>query len=219
MLCKPRTRARRSEDKQQRQHDILAAALRLFDQRPYAAIRMDDIAREAGLAKGTLYLYFATKEEVFLALESIEIGEWLGQATALFASIEGRVSPELLVKGFIAGIVTRPRLLKLLALLHAVLEQNASGESILRFKRGLMQHFERAAPLLEQRLGLDASVGLRLLMQLYALLIGLWQIAVPAPAVQAVLEANADLALFRMDFAAEFEHAALALLRGWQAEN
>jgi AcrR family transcriptional regulator len=216
MLCKPR-RARLNEDKQQRQDDILAAALRLFDLRPYAAIRMDDIAREAGLAKGPLYLYFATKEEVFLALESMEIGAWLDQATALFAQIEGQVPPELLVQGFLAGISARPRLMKLLALLHAVLEQNASGESILRFKRSLRERFDRAAPLLEQRLGLEASEGLHLLMQLYALLIGLWQVAEPAPAVQAVLEAHADLAIFRIDFAAAFERAALALLRGWLA--
>jgi TetR/AcrR family transcriptional regulator len=215
MLCKRQTRARRTEDKQQRQDDILAAALRLFDLRPYNSIRMDDIAREAGLAKGTLYLYFATKEEVFLALETIEIGAWLDEATLALDAIGTQVPPELFVRFFLAGILGRPRLLRLLSLLHAVLEQNASAASITRFKLDLRQRFDRAAPLLEQRLGLPASDGLSLLLHLYSLLIGLWQVAVPTPAVQAVLESHEDLAIFRLDFAREFERAATALLRGW----
>lgn len=48
---------------------ILAAAGRLFTQFGYRRTAMDDIAREAGMAKGTLYLYFAGKAEVFRAMQ------------------------------------------------------------------------------------------------------------------------------------------------------
>jgi AcrR family transcriptional regulator len=47
---------------------ILDAALRVFGQYGYRRTSMDDIAREAGIGKGTIYLSFATKEEVFQAL-------------------------------------------------------------------------------------------------------------------------------------------------------
>jgi AcrR family transcriptional regulator len=47
---------------------ILDAALRVFGQYGYRRTSMDDIAREAGIAKGTIYLSFASKEEVFQAL-------------------------------------------------------------------------------------------------------------------------------------------------------
>ena len=47
---------------------ILDAALPVFGQYGYRRTSMDDIAREAGIAKGTIYLSFASKEEVFQAL-------------------------------------------------------------------------------------------------------------------------------------------------------
>lgn len=61
----PRTRA------PQRADEIVAAAVRLFMRRGYAATRMEMIAEEAGVAPGTLYLYAAGKEALFdLALRA-----------------------------------------------------------------------------------------------------------------------------------------------------
>jgi TetR/AcrR family transcriptional regulator, regulator of autoinduction and epiphytic fitness len=51
-----------------RRAEILDAALRVFGQYGYRRTSVDDIAREAGIAKGTVYLSFASKEEVFQAL-------------------------------------------------------------------------------------------------------------------------------------------------------
>jgi AcrR family transcriptional regulator len=51
-----------------RRAEILEAALRVFGQYGYRRTSVDDIAREAGIAKGTVYLSFASKEEVFQAL-------------------------------------------------------------------------------------------------------------------------------------------------------
>lgn len=47
---------------------ILSAALTLFGHYGYRRTSIDDIAREAGIAKGTVYLYFRSKEEIFRAL-------------------------------------------------------------------------------------------------------------------------------------------------------
>lgn len=53
---------RRSED---RPREICAAALEVFAERGFAAARLDEIARRAGVSKGTLYLYFSDKEALF----------------------------------------------------------------------------------------------------------------------------------------------------------
>ncbi len=54
--------------KEERPAEILAAALQCFAERGFAACRLDDVARRAGVSKGTLYLYFPSKEELFKAV-------------------------------------------------------------------------------------------------------------------------------------------------------
>src|SRR5262245_8349076 len=54
--------------KEARPAEILAAALDCFAEKGFAATRMDDVAARAGVTKGTLYLYFESKEELFKAL-------------------------------------------------------------------------------------------------------------------------------------------------------
>ena len=62
-MAVPRTRR-----KDARPGEILAAALALFAERGFAATRLDDVAQRAGIAKGTIYLYFQTKEDLFRAV-------------------------------------------------------------------------------------------------------------------------------------------------------
>ncbi len=51
-----------------RRHEVIDAACRIFARLGYAATNVEDIAKEAGMAKGTVYLYFKSKEEVFIAV-------------------------------------------------------------------------------------------------------------------------------------------------------
>jgi AcrR family transcriptional regulator len=63
------TKERRwSRRKDARPEEITAAALELFSERGYAATRLEDVAARAGVSKGTLYLYFENKEELFKAV-------------------------------------------------------------------------------------------------------------------------------------------------------
>lgn len=82
---------RRSED---RPREICAAALEVFAERGFAAAKLDEIARRAGVSKGTLYLYFADKAELFRAVVRSaitpnidEIGRSLGAADLPFATL------------------------------------------------------------------------------------------------------------------------------------
>ncbi len=59
---------RRRQQKLQRHEEILAAAFKVFAAHGYEAARIDDVARQAGIAKGTIYLYFPDKERLFRAM-------------------------------------------------------------------------------------------------------------------------------------------------------
>src|SRR5262245_47979027 len=58
----------RAERQAQRREAILAAALDEFSARGFAATRLDDVAKRANVAKGTIYLYFRDKESLFQEL-------------------------------------------------------------------------------------------------------------------------------------------------------
>jgi AcrR family transcriptional regulator len=81
--------------KQARPSEILEAALAVFAEKGLEGARMEDIARRAGVTKGTIYLYFESKDAVFKALLAESIGERVHASAALIENFEGS-SGELL---------------------------------------------------------------------------------------------------------------------------
>src|SRR5215471_1872475 len=75
--------------KQDRPAEILDAALKVFAQKGFAAARMDDIAKEAGVTKGTIYLYFENKEAVFKSLVRESVGTTIANVATNVQSYEG----------------------------------------------------------------------------------------------------------------------------------
>src|SRR5256885_11530743 len=63
-----RTAPRWRRRKESRPGEILAAALETFVERGYESARLEDIARRAGCTKGTIFLYYESKEELFKAV-------------------------------------------------------------------------------------------------------------------------------------------------------
>ena len=61
-------RAKRERRKDARAGELLAAALDLFVEKGFAATRAEEVAKRAGVSKGTLFLYFSSKEELFKAV-------------------------------------------------------------------------------------------------------------------------------------------------------
>lgn len=64
----PEPGGKRSRRKQERPGELLEAALDLFVEKGYAATRVEEVAARAGVSKGTLFLYFASKQELFKAV-------------------------------------------------------------------------------------------------------------------------------------------------------
>jgi len=79
----PSTRWRRR--KEARPGEILDAALACFAERGFAATRLDAVAKRAGITKGTLYLYFPNKEELFKAVVRQSIVATIARGEALVA--------------------------------------------------------------------------------------------------------------------------------------
>ena len=80
---------RRSRRKDARPAEILDAALALFAERGFAATKLDDVAAAAGIGKGTVYLYFPTKEDLFRAVVRQAVLPNLEALEALMAAHEG----------------------------------------------------------------------------------------------------------------------------------
>jgi AcrR family transcriptional regulator len=100
--------ARRRRNGQQapdRREAILAAALDEFSARGFAAARLDDVARRAGVAKGTIYLYFRDKEALFQELVRSVIGPLIARfEAAAEIDLPARVVAERIVDMFVREV-------------------------------------------------------------------------------------------------------------------
>jgi AcrR family transcriptional regulator len=84
-FLKPRWERR----KDARPQELLRAALELFVERGFAATRLDDVAKMAGVSKGTLYLYYKSKEDLFKAVVRDSIVPLIGEAEGIIEEFEG----------------------------------------------------------------------------------------------------------------------------------
>ena len=95
----------RSLPPEARRTAILAAALEEFTARGYEGARLDDVAKRAGVAKGTIYLYFADKEALFQELVRSMVSPVLGALTQLRdVDIPARALIETLLNTFVREV-------------------------------------------------------------------------------------------------------------------
>jgi len=87
--------AKRERRKEARPGELLAAALELFVEKGYAATRAEEVAQRAGVSKGTLFLYFHSKEELFKAVVRENIAGRFAEWNAEFDAYSGP-TPEML---------------------------------------------------------------------------------------------------------------------------
>jgi AcrR family transcriptional regulator len=222
MSSAPR-RARLAHEKEERRQVLLGAASRLLEARGYSDLTMADIAREAGLGKGTSYLYFSTKEEIFLELLGVRLLGWFEAMDEGLRSPGPGLFPEPLTPEAVASLAAeafgaQKGLGPLMAILHTVLAQNLDRQVALRFHAFLADRCLRTGRLLEHRLPfLKEGEGARLVLRIHALILGFWQVSDPPPAVRALFQAP-GLDLLDVPFRPLFESSLLALLRGLAAE-
>jgi AcrR family transcriptional regulator len=171
-----RQRAIQAEDKQERHHAILDAAARLLLRSPERIANMADVADEAGLAKGTVYLYFPSKEELLLAVHERNIDGFFR------ASSSGRsTTTPVAVTDCLAltheHMVEPPLFLPLAARCFGLMGQSVPAEAAHRVQAAHGERLMAAARPRAHFPELEAGGGVALLRHSYALIIGLWQMS------------------------------------------
>ena len=86
---------KRERRKDARPGELLDAALELFVEKGFAATRAEEVARHAGVSKGTLFLYFSSKEELFKAVVRENISGRFSEWNASFDSFQGSTADML----------------------------------------------------------------------------------------------------------------------------
>jgi AcrR family transcriptional regulator len=95
----------RKRRKEARPSELLEAALSLFVERGFAGTRSEEVAQRAGVSKGTLYLYFPSKEDLFKAVIRTHLTVPIAECTALAERYEGPTSE--LLRTLIGMVWTR----------------------------------------------------------------------------------------------------------------
>jgi len=170
-------RARQSHQKRERRAAILAAALNVLQGTPFRDITMNQVAEQAGLVKGTLYLYFATKEELFLELLRDQLHGWFWELEAGLELLPRRGRLEAAARLLAGTAQARPMLRTLLG---ASCERTLPDAAAFDFQREWSARTLAMGRCLERSLTfLAPGHGARFLHQACALLIGLQALAVP----------------------------------------
>lgn len=212
-LTNDKLRARSEGDKNIRRDQLIKAAFDLWNTTSFSSFTMSDVAARAGLAKGTTYLYFKTKEELLLALLTRELGDWFDDLGAQLET-KTRWSPRKLARVVAESLRERTTLRGLMGIQASILEHNITPDAALEFKQFLFARAADASTSLEARLPfLEPGQGLFVLQTLNALVIGLDQLGNPSAVVRKVLE-HPDLGVLSVDFETHLRQALEAVLNG-----
>jgi len=175
-----RQRAIQAEDKQERRDAILDAAERLLLRSPERVANVAEVAAEAGLAKGTVYLYFPSKEELLLAVHERRINAFFRAAIALLERDTPTGFDDMLALAH-RHMVEPPLFLPLASRSFGLMAHSIPVEAAVAFKQRIAAGLERAGAGLERHFPqLDRGGGVPLLRRSYALIIGLWQLSADA---------------------------------------
>ncbi|HSP13140.1 MAG TPA: helix-turn-helix domain-containing protein [Thermoanaerobaculia bacterium] len=107
-------RARREEDKSERTAAILRAAAEIWSKSSWSDFTMTEVARRAGLVKGTLYLYFPTKEHLLQEVFERMIDDYLGAVDRALVKRRGRLTAVHVAAACSDNLRGRDSLLRLL---------------------------------------------------------------------------------------------------------
>jgi AcrR family transcriptional regulator len=218
VLLAKRQRAIDAPEKEERRNAILDAAERLFIRHPERLASVAEVAHAAKLAKGTVYLYFASKEEMLLALHGRHVHVFF---RALFEQLQ-RAAPLTIDDMLVltrAHIVGPPAFLPLAALCMGVMGKSVRVDTRTQFFFEIAALLDRAGEGLERHFpALPRGGGAQLLNQSYALMIGLWQMMQPG-CVPPEARFHPGMEMFAQGYGEEVEVALRALWSGYLVQQ
>ena len=141
---------------------MLVATAELLERWSFSDITMDRIAHRAGVAKGTLYLYFRTKDALFLSLYEERLGAWYTELQALADYGAGTVEPATAARTIASTLAARPILIHLHGLLHSTMGLNIDLETMVAFRRRQYGKILTLASALARRIDSSMTSNMRL---------------------------------------------------------
>lgn len=118
---------------QARREEIISACAKLYETMSYKDITIKDIAKETSFTRSSIYNYFATKEEIFLALLRKEYEQWVSELSALRAEAEPG-NAEAFAEGLARTLEQRSRMLKIMTMNIYDMEANSRPEQLAEMK-------------------------------------------------------------------------------------
>ena len=116
-----------------RREEIIAACEQLYQTMSFKEITLKDIAGATSFTRTSIYNYFQTKEEIFLALMQREYERWVEDLDALRESYTA-MSADAFAGALARTLEKRGMLLKLLSMNHFDMEENSRPECLMQFK-------------------------------------------------------------------------------------
>lgn len=162
-------RARTDQQKYFRRQQILDAAEAHFREVGYDAFSMANLAKLAGVVKGTLYLYFKTREEVFLTLYNQSLVRW---SEVFLDHLTVDMNDQDYVRTLYKTAVADGSFIPLLAQLEQAIEHNVSIDKLVESKRLFIQRFEIIATATVPVLELDQPQSAEVVRTMGVLLVG-----------------------------------------------
>lgn len=212
-----RQRAIQAIDKQERHDAILDAAERLLARVPARVASVAEVADEAGLGKGTVYLYFPSKEELLLAVHERAMDGFFAEVAAVVAR-PTLLRIEDMLELTRRHIVEPPLVLPLAARCFGLMAHSIPATAACAFKERMGRRLALVGAGLERHFPqLPGGGGVALLRRSYALMIGLWQmsnVAHGGPASCGVATGGLDPASVTEPFPVELDRALRALWQG-----
>ena len=174
------------------------------------------LSKRAGVAKGTLYLYFGTKEEVLLSLYSQELERFCHDMVMV-------ISPGISDADFVSRLyetsLSDPIFLALHARLGTVIEQNISVDALISSKRNMATHFKAMVTQLSEPLGLSFEQTLEALSGISALLTGSYDGSSDSVMENEVIPEDVATFMGYFDMKVRFEKNVGYILRGIRSSS
>ena len=168
-MAELKRRAVTDAQKQFRRQEILDGARAYFEASGYEGFTMTQLAGRLGIVKGTLYLYFPTKEAIILALYARALEDW---CEAVKVKLATPIAGDDFVQLFYDTATADPILIPILTRLEHVIEHNISVELLVEAKRHFQTCFESISDKTQSALGLAPEQARELILTLGVLLSG-----------------------------------------------
>ncbi len=205
-------RAIATADKEVRAHAILDAFEALYLEHPDRMASVAEVAEAAGMAKGTVYLYFPSKEEMLLALHERHVASFFARLMQRLAD-PGTRDFDAVFAVTRDHLIRVPGCLALTSRCFGMMDREMPIEVAVAFKARVAMTVSAAGAALENHLALKPGGGIRLLMHSYGMIVGLWQLLHPNERFGHAMD-TPELRPIKLDYEREIEQALRALWSG-----